>query len=192
MMRPGFPILTERLRLRPFRDEDLEVLHEMHGREDVMRYTLSGALPKPKTAELLARIKPMTALDGRHGALRLAALLRDGEVLVGDFGCWRTSDTHRQGEIGFIVHPDHQGRGYGLEGAEVLLRLGFETGLHRIEGRCDVRNIGSARLMERLGMRREAHFRENELTRGEWTDELVYAMLASEWTATRRSAMPAG
>jgi len=48
-------------------------------------------------------------------------------------------------------------------------------------GRCDARNEGSARVMERLGMRREAHFVQNEIFKGEWSDEFVYAMLASEF-----------
>jgi RimJ/RimL family protein N-acetyltransferase len=64
----------------------------------------------------------------------------------------------------------------------VLLRLGFtDYGLHRIIGRLDARNTASARVLERLGMRREAHFVENEIVKGEWTDEVVYAMLEDEW-----------
>ena len=50
-------------------------------------------------------------------------------------------------------------------------------------GRCDARNKASARVMERLGLRREAHLIENECIKGEWTDELIYAMLATEWFA---------
>jgi RimJ/RimL family protein N-acetyltransferase len=74
--------------------------------------------------------------------------------------------------------------GFATEGSILLLRLGFEVlGLHRIMGSCDARNTGSARVMERLGMRREAHFRESEIFKGEWGDELIYAMLASEWQA---------
>ena len=63
-----------------------------------------------------------------------------------------------------------------------MLRLGFEElGLHRIIGRIDARNTPSARVLERLGMRREAHFVHNEILKGEWTDEVVYAMLEDEW-----------
>jgi RimJ/RimL family protein N-acetyltransferase len=95
-----------------------------------------------------------------------------------------SSEEHHQGEVGFVVHPEHHGRGYGREGALVILRLGFEElRLHRMIGRCDARNTASARLMERLGMRREAHLLENEFVKGEWTDELDYAMLDREWAA---------
>jgi RimJ/RimL family protein N-acetyltransferase len=70
-----------------------------------------------------------------------------------------------------------------------MLRLGFvELGLHRIIGQCDARNTASARVMERLGMRREAHLIANEFVKGEWTDELIYAMLDREWKAASADA----
>jgi RimJ/RimL family protein N-acetyltransferase len=53
--------------------------------------------------------------------------------------------------------------------------------LHRIVACLDARNVASARLAERLGMRREAHFVSNEMFKGEWTDEVIYAMLAEDW-----------
>jgi RimJ/RimL family protein N-acetyltransferase len=63
-----------------------------------------------------------------------------------------------------------------------VLRLGFEDmGLHRIIGRADARNEASTGLMSRLGLRKEAHFVRNEMVKGEWVDEVVYAMLADEW-----------
>ncbi len=52
-------------------------------------------------------------------------------------------------------------------------------------GRVEARNIASARVLEKLGMRREAHFVENELVKGEWQSELVYAILDREWRSTR-------
>ena len=77
---------------------------------------------------------------------------------------------------------DHSGRGYAIEAARVVLGVAFgEFGPHRVTGSCDARNLASARLMERLGMRREAHFRSNEYVKDEWCDELVYAILREEW-----------
>jgi RimJ/RimL family protein N-acetyltransferase len=91
---------------------------------------------------------------------------------------------HRTGELGFVFHPDFHGRGYAAEASVELLRLGFEKlGWHRIIGRLDHRNTGSAKLLERLGMRQEAHFVRNEFLKGEWTDELVFALLGEEWKA---------
>ena len=96
---------------------------------------------------------------------------------------WRSVEA-RQGELGWIFHPDHHGRGYATEAAAELLRLGFEDAdLHRIYARCDARNDGSWRLMERLGMRREAHFREHALFKGGWDEEFYYAILRAEWVS---------
>jgi RimJ/RimL family protein N-acetyltransferase len=73
------------------------------------------------------------------------------------------------------------------EAATALLRLGFgELGLHRLTAKCSARNAASARLMERLGMRREGHLVGTRLVKGEWRDELVYAMLADEWVRRSR------
>jgi RimJ/RimL family protein N-acetyltransferase len=116
--------------------------------------------------------------------LVLAVERRDSGALIGDVNLRWLSAEHQQGEIGFVLHPDHHGQGFAREAATEMLRLGFEgLGLHRIIGRCDARNVASARLMERLGMRREAYLRENERVKGEWCDEYVYAMLALEWRA---------
>jgi RimJ/RimL family protein N-acetyltransferase len=187
MLRPSFPLHTERLLLRPFQEDDLEALYAMQSRADVTRYLYWGPRSADEAQNMLERLMRMTAIDDDSSALRLAALLpsSDPGMLIGDFSLQRVSREHNQGEIGFIVHPDHHGQGYATEAATLLLRLGFEElGLHRIVGRCDARNAASARLMERLGMRREAHLRENEFVKGEWCDELIYAMLAGEWAAS--------
>jgi RimJ/RimL family protein N-acetyltransferase len=185
MPSPTLPILTERLLLRPFTADDLDALHAIQSRPDVTRYLYWGPRSREEVREgLAARLAP-AGLEEEGDRVALAAVRRDSGALIGDFTLWLRSKEHRQGEVGFLTHPDHHGRGFATEAGLVLLRLGFETfGLHRIVGRCDGRNAASARLMERLGMRREAHFRQNEFVKGEWTDELVYAMLAGEW-ATR-------
>jgi RimJ/RimL family protein N-acetyltransferase len=191
VLRPAFPLLTERLLLRPFEDADLEALYDMERRADVARYLYWGPRTRDEVRAALELRKDMTAIDEDSQTVRLAAVVRDSGIMIGDFSLHRVSREHRQGEIGFVMHPDHHGKGYATEASLVLLRLGFDDlGLHRIIGRCDARNSPSARLMERLGMRREAHFRENEFVKGEWCDELVYAMLASEWEARHTSFTP--
>jgi RimJ/RimL family protein N-acetyltransferase len=63
-----------------------------------------------------------------------------------------------------------------------MLNIGFEIfHFHRIYARCDPRNTGSWKVMERLGMRKEAHLIHNEIFKGEWGDELIYAILENEW-----------
>jgi RimJ/RimL family protein N-acetyltransferase len=88
----------------------------------------------------------------------------------------------RQGEVGWSLHPDAGGHGFATEAAREMLRLGFdEWGLHRIVAGCNSRNTASLRVMERLGMRREAEFVDYEFFKGEWASEIVCAILESEW-----------
>lgn len=184
MLHPTYPLLTERLSLRPFRDDDLDAFHAIQSLPDVVRYLYWETQSRDGAREMLERRKLQVAVDREGQGLHLAADLRSTGALVGHFSLFFASQEHRQGEIGFVMHPNHHGHGYATEGARLMLRLGFgELDLHRIVGRCDGRNTSSARLMERLGMRREAHLVENEFIKGEWTDELVYAMLDREWQA---------
>jgi RimJ/RimL family protein N-acetyltransferase len=180
----SLPLRTERLELRPFVDDDLDALFAMQSDDEVTRYLNWGPQSRRQVRELLERIKPMSGFDGSRHAIRLAMVLPDSGAVVGDVSLWRTSGEQAQAEIGFVVYPDHQRRGYAAEAAGALLRLGFEQlGLHRIVGRADARNAASIGVMERIGMRREAHLRENGWIKGEWTDEVICAALAHEWLA---------
>jgi len=183
------PIETDRLIVRPFRKADLDDLADIHGRPEVARYLYWEARSLDEVRTVLASKITQAVLreDGRR--LTLAVELPELRRLVGEVTLAWLSREHRQGEIGFILHPDFQGRGIATEAAQVVLRLGFEgLDLHRIIGRCDARNLGSARVMERLGMRREAHFVESEIFKGEWGDELLYAILQEEWVRSRAGA----
>lgn len=180
MTKPDYPIRTERLLLRPFTPADHAALHSWQSHPDVVRYLYGGTRTPEETAESLALKCSVTwpAKAGDHLAL---AVERDGEV-IGEVVLKWHSEEHRQGEIGYIFHPDHRGRGYATEASRVVLRLAFENlGLHRVTASCDARNEASWRVMERLGMRREAHFRHNEWFKGGWGDEFVYAVLEDEW-----------
>ena len=182
MLRPAYPLETDRLLLRPYVDDDLDALHAIECREETARFLYNPPLELDATRALLERRRTLTAIDDDHDDLVLAAVLKETGALIGHVTLRRVSREHRQGEIGYVLHPDHQGHGYATEAAGVMLRLGFDgLDLHRIVGRLDARNAASASVLERLGMRREAHLRENEFVKGEWVSELVYAILASEW-----------
>jgi RimJ/RimL family protein N-acetyltransferase len=88
--------------------------------------------------------------------------------------------------------PRNQGNGFAPEASKAMLDFAFETlRLHRVVGRLEPRNAASARVLEKLGMRCEAHLVENEWVKGEWQSELVYAILAREWRhATSRNDDP--
>jgi RimJ/RimL family protein N-acetyltransferase len=189
VLRRLFPIETERLRLRPFERGDLDELVPIHGHPDVVRYLYWDVRTRAELESVLAGKIERAALERPGDAVDVAVRLLDGGALVGGVSLSWSDSPHRQGEIGYIFHPGHAGRGYATEAAWEMLRIGFEElGLHRIAGRLDARNAASARVLERLGMRREAHLRENELVKGEWTDELVYALLEDEWVTRAAGA----
>lgn len=186
MLSPELPIKTERLLLRLYAEDDLDDLFDIQSRPDVTRYLYWGPRDRTQSRGSLAEKIAASGLGREGDNLTLAVELPEAGKVIGDVQLFWTSEKHRQGEIGYIFHPDHGGHGYATEAAEVILRLGFEgLGLHRVVGRLDGRNTASARVLERLGMRREAHLVQNEMVKGEWTDEVVYAMLEDEWRARR-------
>lgn len=184
-LHPGRPFRTARLILRPYSAEDLPHLTEMLGREDVCRYLPWPPMtPEEARAKLEQRLL-QTHLGADGDALVPAAVEAASGRVVGEFMLSIRSTGHRQGEVGWIIHPDFQGRGFGTEGARAMLRVGFEDlGLHRIQAGADPRNVASLRVMERLGMRPEAHFVASEFIKGEWVDEVVFGLLESEWRAS--------
>ncbi len=173
---------TERLLLRPFEDRDLDALHAMYSDESVVRWLYNDVRTPEESRELLGHKIAGAALRGEGEWLSAAVALRQSGELVGDVSLLWASEVHSQGELGFVFHPSHQGNGYATEASRPMLAFAFEElGLHRVVGRLEPRNAGSARVLEKLGMRREAHLVENEWVKGEWQSELVYALLAREW-----------
>ena len=155
----------------------------MRSREDVVRWLYWDA---PTEEQTRAWLEGILARPPETGTT-LAVELRDSGELVGHVNVMVDPD-NRQGEIGFIFDPAHQGHGYATEAARALVAHAFEHyGLHRVSGRLEPRNLASARVLEKLGMRREAHLIENEWVKGEWQSEAVYALLAREWSAASRA-----
>ncbi|WP_211192663.1 GNAT family N-acetyltransferase [Actinoplanes sp. TBRC 11911] len=174
-------VTTERLHLRPLRDGDETDLLDYRGRDDVNRYLESDPLTADAAPAFVAERTALTHLT-RDGDRILLGVELDGR-LIGDVRL-KSSGTlaDRQGEIGWVFHPGYAGHGYATEAARALVRLGFdELKLHRIWAQLDPRNTASARVCERLGMRREGVLREESWFKGEWADLAVYALLASEW-----------
>jgi RimJ/RimL family protein N-acetyltransferase len=188
----SFPLRTDRLLLRTFREDDYDALYAFQSRDDVGRYLPWGARDEDAVRAAIELRLGATSLDTDGDRLVLAVVLAETSELIGECVLILVSKTHRQGEIGVVFHPDHSGRGYATEAARRLLRLAFEElELHRVIGRLDARNEASARLMQRLGMRREAHFVENQFNKGQWESELVYAILRDEWLAGSAAPGPA-
>ncbi len=191
-LRPSYPISTLRLRLRPLGLEDTEELLAYRGRADVCRYLPFEPMDEQDLASRLGGDLGRREITAEGQALTLGAELATSGRLVGDVTLFFHSARHAAGEIGYVVHPDMAGQGYATEACTAVLNLAFDKfgglGLHRVVARMDARNIPSARLASRLGMRREAHHRSSEMFKGEWADVLIYALLDHEWHARRASA----
>lgn len=185
MLRPDYPIRTERLSLRPLDPVgDVDAVQAYRSLPDVCRYVPFEPGPREELARRLAGAR--SALDEAGQVLWLAAVLTASDQVVGDVMLFWHDAVHRSGEIGYVLHPDHQGHGYATEACRALLGLAFDgLGLHRVTGRIDARNHASAAVLRRLGMRQEAHLRENEWFKGEWSDEIDFAILDREWRAQR-------
>lgn len=185
------PIITERLILRPYQSGDVDDFHAILSRADVVRYLYWEVPTRDRVAEVIQGYGDDISLEKDNDALRLAITWPDAEGtqtgVIGEVVLWIRSTEHRQGEIGYLLHPAFQGQGFAREAASALLDLAFSRlGMHRVYGRTDARNTPSANLMRRLGMRQEAHFIGNEWFKGEWGDELIFAILEDEWREQRR------
>jgi RimJ/RimL family protein N-acetyltransferase len=176
------PIETERLLLRGFEPGDLDVLAAMHGDADLVRWIPWGPRSREEAAAVLERKLRCTRLEEEGDGLAIAPVVKETGAMVGDFTLQYASAEHSTAELGYLLTPATQGRGYATEVGGALLGLAFdELGFHRVIARLEARNAASAAVAERLGMRLEARFVENEWVKGEWQSELVYAILAREW-----------
>jgi RimJ/RimL family protein N-acetyltransferase len=184
MVQLAQPVTTARLTLRRFQLDDLDDLAVIVGDESVNRYLYTEPRDRNETLAALERRLERPDAVGDDNVLHVAVELLETGRVIGEFMLHWQTDEHLQGEMGGSLHPDVHGRGYASEIYGALLELAFTTyGLHRVVGRCDGRNAASIRSLEKAGLHREAHFVENEFVKGEWTDEVVLAIRASEWRA---------
>ncbi|MCX5792614.1 MAG: GNAT family protein [Elusimicrobia bacterium] len=171
---------TERLLLRTVREEDVPAIYAYRSRADVGKYqTRYRRLADAR--RLIKRVRGI-ALNTPNTWHQLAVIEKSGGGLIGDLGIHFTGKENRQAEIAYTIAPEYQGKGYATEA--VLRMMGFLFGKlrkHRLVATADPRNKSSIKLMERVGMRREAYFRKSFWTGTEWTDDVLYALLKEEW-----------
>lgn len=188
---PDYPIQTERLVMRPFTRGDVDAVYAYRRREDVARYLFDVALSREECALAVQQRIGQVSFAAEGDKIILAVELAQNGAMIGEVSLiWRSLDA-RQAEVGWIFDPGYHGQGYATEAANAMLDLAFGPGdIHRVAARCDVRNEASWRLMERIGMRREAHFREHAIFKSQWDEEFIYAILWQEWHALRGGSVP--
>ena len=174
------PIHTRRLLLRDFVESDWLGVHEYARLPQVVQYMGWGPNTEEQTREVVERYIKAQGEDPRLKWEFAVTLSQTGRV-IGACGL-TVNPPNRCADIGYVYNPDVWGQGYATEAAGAILDLGFRhLDLHRITGRCDTKNLGSARVMEKAGMRREAHMIQENFERGRWRDTFLYAILQSEW-----------
>jgi RimJ/RimL family protein N-acetyltransferase len=173
-------LVLARLRIREWRLGDWPAAHEYASDPEVVRYLDWGPNTEAETRAFIRetmrtrRKRPRTRYD-------LAVALRSTDRVIGGARLWIESTQHREGSIGYTLARSNWGQGYATEVAAGLLRLGLETlGLHRIHAIVEPENVASARVLEKVGMRREGHLRDHRFAKGRWRDSLLYAIVAGE------------
>lgn len=177
-------IETDQLILRRYQESDLEDILEFSETAD---WWLARILPweanRKSIEEYWEKVKDLDPF-GDPKWFDLVIELKSNRKVIGivGYGVTVIDEQHKQGMVGWFLGREYQKKGYATEAARAIISFGFsELGLHRISARTGKDNIPSWKLMERLGMRREAHFRESHTVKGEWRDEFIYAVLAHEW-----------
>ena len=177
------PIETGRLLIRLFEDKDLEDILDYSKTNDF--WLIRTLIWKPTRKGILKYWEPKRTLNPEQKRFDLVVEWKEKGIVIGNIGIEIDnikSNTH--GTINWMLGSKFQGQGFASEAARSLLSLGFDKlGLHRISASTSRDNIRSWLLMERIGMRREAHFKRNEYVNGEWQDTFIYAILAEEWIA---------
>lgn len=176
--------VTARLHIDALRPADAERLFACRADPAVARY--QGWCP----VDLAAAREFIEAQPQQpsHGWFQRAIRLRENDTLIGDLGVCLPEDPQGSVEFGISIAPAHQGRGYASEAVRALLACMFgEFGWHRVHASVDPRNLASMALLRALGLRQEAHHRESLWFKGEWADDVIFAMLDHEWRAQQAS-----
>lgn len=174
---------TSRLVLRELRIDDWVEARALDTDPEVVRFQSNDVLDETGTKSYLEK-----SIAAQHETPRrtfdLAITEPAHDKYLGRTGVRIERPDHKEAQIWMNLRRDRWGQGLGTEAMRAVFDFAFgELGMHRVYGDCDPRNVASARGMEKLGMRREAHLRQNWWLKGEWCDSLIFAVLEHEWRA---------
>ena len=183
------PLQTERLMLRDFEETDWEAVHCYAADSEVVCFMPWGPSTEQDTREYIQEKLDEQKQDTRV-RFDLAVILKAEHRLIGACGLVARPE-RRAAWIGYCFTRSYWGHGYATEAVQAIITFGFQQlDLHRIFATCDPRNMASARVLAKSGMRREGHLLEERWQKGEWRDSYLYAILEQEWEQARASAIP--
>jgi RimJ/RimL family protein N-acetyltransferase len=176
-------IRTERLVLRSLRASDAERVHAYRANPEVARFQSWDTQSLDEVREFIASQSALCSAE--PGWYQLAIAERSTDRVIGDLGVHILESDPRQVELGFTLAPDAQGQGYATEAVRGILgHLFVALGKHRVIASTDPRNERSIALLRRVGFRLEAHHRDSLWFKGAWVDDLIFALLRSEWPSS--------
>jgi RimJ/RimL family protein N-acetyltransferase len=173
---------SPRLILRSFQDSDLETFLTYRNDPEVAKYQ-SWDVPYPRENGLqFIELMKMSNPTSQGEWYQVAVELKSTREMIGDVAFSTMIYDHKQALIGYSLAQQYWHKGYAFEAVGCLLKYLFEErDLHRVMAECDVDNVASWKLLEKLGLRREAHLVENVFFKGRYGSEYHYALLAREW-----------
>lgn len=172
---------NSRLYLREFKEDDWSAVHTYASQERVSRHQPWGPNSIEETKKFISDVLGDTQKTPKSRYI-LAIILKEQDELIGAVEISIKSLTNKSGEIGYIVNPDHWGKGIATEAAAIMIEFGFrELALHRIYATCAPGNEGSQKVLEKLGMSFEGRMRETLLLQDGWRDSNLFSILAREW-----------
>ena len=180
---------TARLTLAPLVASDEEDLLEYQSDPDTVRFIPWPVRTREQVAESIAKVAHYSTPKTDNDSMVLGWRLGSNGKVIGQSNLTIISEANSFAEIGWVVSPHFRGQGFAAEATLALIDFAFdELKLHRVIAYMDQRNSDSARLAERLGMRREAAYVKDEFFKGEWTSAYLYALLAEERLAQRSAS----
>lgn len=172
---------TKRLFLREFRKADFDEIHLYASDPEVSKYEPWGPNSEDDTESFLDNIISYQ-LNNPRNDYEIAIELKETGMLIGACAIHISDTETREGYIGYCYNKQYWGNGYATEAAVAIIEFGFKSlNLHRIFATCDPNNIGSSKVLEKIGMKREGHLREHKLQKGKWRDSFLYSILEHEF-----------
>ncbi|WP_276877410.1 GNAT family N-acetyltransferase [Chryseobacterium joostei] len=172
-----FPELeTDRLKLRRADVNDINELFAMRSDPDMMKY-----IPRPLATDLEEASTHLKIMDEKitsNEMINWAITLKDDPKMIGTIGYYHIKPEHYRAEIGYMLLPDYQGKGYVTEAITKVVNYAFTTmNLHSIEAVIDPENVASAKVLEKCSFIKEGYFKENEFYNGQFLDTIIYSIL---------------
>ncbi|MDR4945454.1 GNAT family N-acetyltransferase [Neobacillus cucumis] len=181
MEKPNIYVRSNRLILRQFSKQDVDPFYLYRSNPDIAKFQ-SWEDYQYHDAEVFVERQSKFVPNQPGTWFQFAIALAETNQLIGDCALHTLLNEPRIVEIGYTLSVEHQGNGYASEAVRALLGYLFKNlNKHKVMAFTDVRNEKSIQLLERIGMRREGHFLENYMSKGQWVDEYQYSLLQSEW-----------